>query len=130
LAFTWLKDHGLEASTGAGDCRACHEPQTCDDCHQGTGIFGARGSPHPPGWKFNHFAEADFGAECLSCHETRETCTNCHRAMMRLPHPLGPAWANPATGGEHKGEFGASPEACLSCHDLGAKDPVCARCHK
>jgi len=129
LTAVWLDDHGLEALAGASNCTGCHQQSSCDNCHQGHNVFGAKGSPHPPGWLFNHFTDTDFGAECLSCHETRTKCVSCHRAMIPAPHSFGPAFANPETGGEHTEEFRASPQTCLACHDLGKRDPTCARCH-
>ena len=125
----WGIMHGLEASFGTSNCNSCHAQESCDDCHQGNSIFGAKGSPHQPTWLFNHFAEADFGGECLVCHEVRSYCTDCHRVMIRAPHPFGYAYANPTDGGDHKADYEAFPESCLSCHDLGDVDPTCVRCH-
>ena len=129
LTAAWLAEHGQEALAGSSDCAACHRQSSCDACHQGYNLAGAKGSPHPVGWLFNHFAEADFGAECLSCHETRTSCVSCHRAMLPVPHSFGPEFADPVSGGEHSQEFEASPQACLACHDLGKMEPTCARCH-
>ncbi len=123
---SWIEDHGLEASVGTADCASCHSQTVCDECHQGNNIYG---SPHLPTWKFDHFTSASFGEDCLSCHEDRESCTACHRAMIPLNHPLGPLWANKTTGGDHTMEAGAFIEACLACHDLGAEDPSCVKCH-
>ena len=123
---TWRDDHGLEAAFASSDCASCHAQYSCDECHQGVNIYG---SPHPPSWKFDHFAAASFGSECLSCHETRQTCTACHRALLPIPHELGPVWANDIDGGEHCTEAEAFTEVCLSCHDLGEAEPTCARCH-
>jgi hypothetical protein len=122
---TWMKDHGIEAVTGASECQACHEQESCAECHQGENIYG---KPHSVDWIFNHFTEADFGGECLACHETRQFCTNCHRTMLPVPHPLGLIWAND-DGGEHTAEAETFIETCLSCHDLGGDNPTCARCH-
>jgi len=44
----WIQDHGLEAAAATTDCRQCHDQSNCDDCHQGTKVFGAKNSPHPP----------------------------------------------------------------------------------
>ena len=122
---SWHQDHGMEASVGTSDCSQCHDQSSCGDCHQGTNIDG---KPHPAGWVFNHFAEADFGGECMVCHETRETCTTCHRAINLLPHELGHEFAN-SDGGSHTELAGSFIETCISCHDVGGDDPTCARCH-
>lgn len=124
---TWSMDHGLEASMATSDCASCHTQQSCDECHQGENITG---KPHPDGWMFNHFAETSYGGECLACHETRESCTSCHRAMLPIPHEMGPGYANLNGGGLHQYEARDFAETCLSCHDLGGQDPTCARCHQ
>lgn len=124
---TWRQDHGWEASAATTDCASCHSQSSCDQCHQGLNLYG---SPHPPGWVFSHYADAAWGAECLSCHETRRSCTDCHRRSLPLAHPLGPDWANRTTGGEHRNQAEAFMESCLACHDLGAADPTCAKCHR
>ncbi len=119
-------DHGLEASHGTTDCMACHEQITCDSCHQGTTVFA---TPHEPNWIANHFAESAFGGECMVCHETRDECVTCHKAVLGTPHELGPAWANNVDGGEHKEEAEMFMEACISCHDVGNADLTCITCH-
>ncbi|MFH0765354.1 MAG: hypothetical protein V2A61_02930 [Calditrichota bacterium] len=124
---SWPQDHGLEARLQTSDCSACHAPQTCDQCHQGINLYG---TPHPPTWIFNHFAESSFGGECLSCHETRRFCVDCHRVSLPPPHGFGLDYANPQTGGAHATDAESFPETCLSCHDVGNADPTCARCHE
>lgn len=126
-AVAWLNDHGLEASLGTSDCAQCHDQASCDVCHQGIGPWDI---PHSDDWLFRHSAEVAFGAECLVCHETRESCTNCHRSMIPMPHSFGPAWANDVNGGEHQRDAEAFMDACISCHDIEGGDPTCARCHE
>ena len=122
---SWRMDHGLDASAGISNCGQCHTQETCDDCHQGTNLAG---KPHPAGWLFNHFAEADFGGDCMVCHESREECTACHRAWLPIPHEIGPAFANDE-GGDHTKLAESFIETCVSCHDIGGDDPTCAQCH-
>lgn len=124
---SWSQDHGLDAGAGIVDCGSCHAQSSCDECHQGFNLFG---NPHPVTWKFNHFAESAYGSECMSCHETRETCTSCHRKTLTMPHELGELWANKSNGGAHREEAEAFIEVCLSCHDVGESDPTCAKCHE
>lgn len=126
VLITWRQDHGLEAGVMSSDCWKCHTQNNCDDCHQGVNLYG---SPHPVTWKFNHFEASSFGEECLVCHETRETCTNCHRLMRPIPHELGPSFAEWGVGGTHVEEAKAFIETCISCHDVGNADPTCAKCH-
>lgn len=122
-----MSDHGLEASFGTTECAACHEQQSCDECHQGINLYG---SPHSPTWMFDHFTEVSWGRDCFTCHETRESCTSCHKTMVPVPHELGPRYASYPGGGEHAEEAKAFSETCLSCHDIGGDDPTCARCHQ
>lgn len=126
LLTTWNTDHGMDARLAGTDCASCHTQQSCDMCHQGINISG---SPHPPTWKFNHFAETSFGSECLSCHQTRSYCTDCHKSTRPVPHPIGSGFANRQTGGDHKQDFAMFTESCLSCHDLGSARNTCNRCH-
>lgn len=123
---SWNIDHGIEAALNTSDCSMCHAQQDCDECHQGLNLFG---KPHSPTWRFDHFAETSFGGECMVCHETRETCTNCHRTTRTIPHPTGYDYANTDGGGDHRDDAAAFPETCISCHDIGNDDPTCARCH-
>lgn len=122
----WRRDHGLEATAATSDCASCHAQASCDACHQGVLLDG---SPHDAAWLHEHWAEASFGQDCLVCHETRRACTECHRALVPVPHVFGPGFANDRDGGTHADEAEAFPETCLSCHDVESADPVCARCH-
>lgn len=124
---TWNSDHGLEASAGTSDCAMCHEQASCDECHQGLNLYG---TPHPPTWKFNHSTETMTGAECLVCHETRESCVVCHKSMLPRPHVLGLTYANTRDGGDHKEDAEIFIESCLACHDVTNDDPTCAKCHE
>lgn len=126
--FTWKQtDHGLEARHPVSDCAVCHTQQSCNQCHQGINLTG---TPHAPHWVFNHSVEVGFGAQCMSCHQTRSQCVDCHRKMLPIPHPIGAGYANRQDGGEHMLEFKMYTESCLSCHDVGtSKISTCARCH-
>ncbi len=122
----WTKNlHGIEATARKTECWVCHNQSSCDACHNSTGVTG---KPHPAGYRFNHATDAAFGGRCLTCHETREYCTSCHRASIPMRHPLGSAWAN-LQGGAHRDEAQKFIETCLACHDVGKSEPTCARCH-
>lgn len=131
--LSWHLDHGLESAFMShgdeNDCSICHSQQSCDACHQGHMVTGG-GTAHPPTWLRGHFAETNYGHECLVCHESRDYCTSCHRASVPRPHILGPAYANETTGGEHVDDFKAFPESCISCHDRDESEPTCAKCHQ
>lgn len=118
--------HGMDANVNVVECRVCHEQSSCDQCHSNA---TRKLSPHGPNYLFNHATDAAMGGRCLSCHETRESCTSCHRATIPLRHPLGFSWANLEKGGNHAEEGRMYFESCLACHDQGANEPTCARCH-
>lgn len=125
---SYLSDHGYDAYAAGGDCAACHEQTSCDECHQGENVLA--GTPHPPEWTFTHHLETMYGRECLACHETRNECVTCHRATVPTPHELGPAFANNNGGGSHATDAKGFILQCLVCHDVENSDPVCARCHQ
>ncbi|RJP76421.1 MAG: hypothetical protein C4524_10110 [Candidatus Zixiibacteriota bacterium] len=123
------RQHGQDASLQPEWCTRCHAQRFCLDCHEGENL---QGRIHPLNFRFTHpFSVLDQESECLTCHETREFCVDCHRQQRVLTHPLGAGWANVTTGGAHAGEAEANLESCLSCHDLGLDDPTCIRpgCH-
>jgi hypothetical protein len=128
LNFTeWTRQHGLEAAFDPDYFDQYFELGYCEDCHQGLNL---KGEVHQPGWLFVHSDEAMAGGECFVCHEDRMECSECHRALLPIPHPLGvPSFANRDEGGQHKAEAKAFYEACISCHDMGQASPTCERCH-
>ncbi len=125
----WTADHGMEASISNSSCTICHNQESCDDCHQGTGVYGSGMSPHDPTWIHDHGIEATFGGNCLTCHEDNSYCVDCHRSMAPVPHELGPTYANGVDGGLHVEDARAFPETCIVCHDMAAMEPTCASCH-
>ncbi len=125
----WVADHSMEASISNSACVICHSQESCDDCHQGTAVYGSGMSPHGPSWLLDHGFEASFGGNCLTCHEDNSYCVDCHRNSVRTPHELGPTYANGTNGGLHVDEARAFPETCIICHDTGLEEPVCATCH-
>jgi hypothetical protein len=125
----YRRTHGRDAALEEERCTRCHAQRFCLDCHEGENL---QGHVHPLNFRFTHrFEVQDQEAECLTCHESRDFCVDCHRRQRILPHPLGSAWARPNTGGGHSAEAEANLESCLSCHDLGLEDPTCIRpgCH-
>ncbi|MDK9699851.1 MAG: hypothetical protein OEM52_06900 [bacterium] len=127
LSFDWKQMHGTEAAMKVTECNVCHEPKSCDECHNGSKLTN---SPHPVGFRFNHAVDAAFGGRCLSCHETKAKCTDCHRREIPVRHAMGTLWANRNNGGEHVEEARMAMESCLACHDQGKTEPACVRCHK
>jgi hypothetical protein len=126
----WHEDHGIEASLVSTDCAVCHMQSDCDDCHQGTAVYGSGFSPHSPTWIHEHAVDASFGGECTVCHVSTRECTSCHRSMVPVPHGFGPDFANRQDGGTHAEDARAWPETCVVCHDMSGMDPTCANCHQ
>ncbi|MCX7834968.1 MAG: hypothetical protein N2450_02705 [bacterium] len=118
--------HGLDASANLVECRVCHEQASCDQCHSNS---TSNLSPHSPNYIFQHSTDAAMGGRCLSCHETRQFCTDCHRKSIPIRHPLGYQWANTGAGGKHAEEGKLYFESCLACHDQSPQEPTCVRCH-
>ena len=129
-AQDFRRRHGVAAALEDRRCRMCHEQRYCQDCHEGVNL---QGDIHPLNFRQTHTFDAQGKEEdCLVCHESRFFCVDCHRNSLVLRHPLGQFWANSSDGGTHREEAESDLERCLSCHDLGASDPVCLRpgCHK
>lgn len=120
--------HGLDANANLVECRVCHEQSSCDRCHSNATTNNL--SPHSPNYLFYHSTDAAMGGRCLSCHETRKYCTDCHRNTIPIRHPFGYSWANTTTGGKHAEEGKFYFESCLACHDQDSTEPTCARCHQ
>ncbi len=129
-AQDFRRRHGVMAGLDDRSCGMCHEQRYCQDCHEGVNL---QGNIHPLNFRQTHAFEA-LGKEedCLVCHESRSFCVDCHRSNLVLRHPLGQIWANVTDGGKHREAAETDLDNCLSCHDLGASDPVCLRpgCHK
>jgi hypothetical protein len=109
--------HGAHAQWNSQSCAACHEEDSCAECHQHTEPRSHRAGFGTP--SNNHCVQCHFPVEssCAVCHESVE-----HRTAPRTPHD--------ADGGEpgncalcHPGGVaGAAPHrfnasvSCLACH--------------
>jgi hypothetical protein len=130
-ADDFRRAHGPQAELDPNRCTECHAQRFCQNCHEGVNL---QGRIHPLNFVQVHPFEArGQEEECLSCHQTRQFCVDCHNQPGHrvINHPVGPGWANTTEGGAHRDEASTGLESCLDCHDLGAADPVCTRpgCH-
>lgn len=124
----WENRHGLAATCDPGRCDQCHGPSACLDCHAGDNV---EPRVHALGFAYSHALQARGHAfECATCHQEQDDCIACHRAERVLPqnHSRGD-WLRPTDGGAHASEGLFDMESCVSCHDEGASEPTCARCH-
>ena len=124
----WIPRHGLAARVDQNRCNECHGPAGCLDCHAGDDV---RPRTHDLGFAYSHGPAArGHEAECATCHQEPERCVGCHRAEHVLPRNHSRAdWLRPTDGGAHATEGLFDIESCIACHDAGAAEPNCARCH-
>lgn len=102
-----------KASENDQECRFCHGPTFCRDCHK-------MDMPHPSKWQENHAQTAQKvgGSACTFCHPDREACKACHHAGYEAG---GAPWTevHPTTA-QNEGV-----EKCVGCHST----KTCAHCH-
>lgn len=121
--------HGVEAGHMQQDCSNCHAQVDCQDCHSGDNVAPR---VHRESFAFDHAWEARGSMlECSTCHVDAGFCADCHRTNNVLPRNHSRAdWLLPTgDGGAHGTEALLEMEGCISCHDSGASDPLCADCH-
>ena len=129
-AVGWELWHGVEAGHDQQDCSNCHAQVDCQDCHAGDNVAPR---VHPLNYAFDHALDARGNQmECTTCHFDPSYCADCHRVNDVLPRNHSRAdWVLPegTDGGSHGTEALLEMEACISCHDTGSSDPICAQCH-
>ena len=126
----WELWHGVEAGHDQQNCSNCHAQVDCQDCHSGDNVERPRS--HRLNFAFDHAWEARGNQiECATCHMDPGFCADCHRQNDVLPRNHSRAdWLLPTgDGGAHGTEALLEMEGCISCHDTGASDPLCADCH-
>jgi hypothetical protein len=126
-----LASHGETESGGAFACADCHpegyvefDQTICADCHAGIGVA------------FMKQHEADFGADCLACHDGSGNTAVDHDTF---DFKLTGAHAAVACDGCHEGaqslqDYRRAPQDCFSCHEDddehdGAYGKDCGSCH-
>ena len=103
-------------------CNKCHDskkaPQNCATCHTDS----MRPTDHLVNWNKLHKVKANQNeAGCITCHESRNFCLDCHKGLEK------PASThNPNFELTHKFEARISTTSCNSCH----KENFCSDCHK
>jgi len=124
----WQSGHGLCAREDQGQCYQCHTEISCQECHAGDNV---RPRSHSLNYAYNHAISARGNElQCATCHQESTYCSNCHIAERVLPqdHSQG-GWVSLSGGGRHATEGLFNLESCIACHDTGAAEPSCARCH-
>jgi nitrate/TMAO reductase-like tetraheme cytochrome c subunit len=110
------------------NCITCHTKQYCQDCHEAENIDRLT---HPLNFEFTHALDAQSKeSNCITCHESRSFCSDCHVDNNILPHNHTVGWSNniPDDGGRHSLEASIDLENCMTCHERNAEE-VCALCH-
>jgi hypothetical protein len=131
IPFTHVKQwywlHGVDARISEESCANCHTQIDCQDCHTGNNV---RPRSHTLNYAFNHALDArGREMQCATCHQEPGFCQACHIAEGVLPTDHSQAGWIGAGGGQHAIEARFDIESCVACHDQGADDPNCARCH-
>ena len=97
----FMSRHSLEAKSDPGLCATCHATDTCQRCHESSGVaskFEAVASPHPTGWvglssNLHGPAARRDPLSCASCHggAGEMLCVSCHSVggVGGNPHPAG-----------------------------------------
>ncbi len=125
---TWSNSHGLCARENPDQCWQCHTETSCQDCHAGDNV---RPRSHRLNYAFDHALDARGNQmQCATCHLEPTYCSNCHIAERVLPQDHSQVgWVRNNGGGYHATEGLFNLESCIACHDTGAEEPTCARCH-
>ncbi len=125
---TWQNNHGLAARDDQGRCYQCHTENTCLECHSGDNV---RPRSHNLNYVYGHALDARGNEmQCATCHLEPTYCSSCHLAERVLPlNHSSAGWVSLSGGGLHATEAVFDLENCIACHDAGADDPSCARCH-
>jgi len=161
----WLRYHGHEQRAGAqekgsGGCRDCHDKlalsdgeqrpkgDSCAACHSPSNVplrpaqlnldKPQQVTVHRGDWLSRHNQEARLdGKACLTCHEQRHFCNDCHERLgvaagkvlggNNNPHPAG--WILRGSGQFHGDAVRRDALGCAVCHDRGAASN-CVTCHR
>ncbi len=146
----WILSHARAGRMERATCEACHSPEFCVDCHDGT---YKPFSIHPADFVNTHQVAARQGSmQCAGCHRLQTFCVTCHERLgvgsqaptgrvagntgptptFRLPpsetnlrfHP--PGWKDDVVGPNHHAHQARRNVAtCASCH----REETCAVCH-
>ncbi len=123
-----LAQNGVINVLGNKKCALCHQPEYCQDCHEGENLDRRT---HPLNFEFTHALAAE-GKEhqCFACHTEHQFCIDCHRDRQIMPHNHIAGWVNriPDDGGRHRVEAESDLESCMACHEQNAEQ-ICQPCH-
>lgn len=112
----WKRSHGAHSrqvliGTGGTTCEQCHQPRSCDRCHQQEAPFN-----HTNSWRGrSHGLVASIDrTSCTTCHRP-DYCVRCH---------------NTTAPRSHRGTFGAPRNNhCVGCH-VQSVGQGCGTCHR
>ena len=130
--FDFVRDHSLAAKVDGEVCETCHQPASCERCHDG--VLRPQ-EIHPPNYTLMHGMDSLSGeTDCSTCHMEQDFCVECHEGTrvgetLRPPpgaslHPPGFV-EDPSSESFHGEEARRSIEACVSCHS----EATCIGCH-
>jgi hypothetical protein len=137
--LNFVQDHAGVAKANPSLCRACHDDDSCLDCHAGS-MRPLR--IHAADFLSTHGMDARSGrSDCQSCHRAQTDCLACHQRVGLSSdrgsdesafgpgaavafHPAG--WSD-GIGGRQGHAFAAQRNirACVSCHE----EDSCLACH-
>lgn len=109
--------HGAHAQWDSQSCAACHEEDSCMQCHEQTQPLSHRSGFLAP--RNNHCVQCHVQEEnsCMLCHESIE-----HRTAPRMPHDVGGGFAGNCAECHPNGIPGVAPHlvnasvSCRTCH--------------
>ena len=164
-SVNFIFSHKFAASNFDSNCIMCHQRRSCEDCHEATNTITEENTgddfyqPYAPttsnadgknqqiakvhefNYRFIHGIDAQGkSAECQTCHQIENFCTNCHQSekqdfALEGIAPASHLKPNFSTigvgtgGGLHAQMARRDIESCQSCHDVQGADPTCITCH-
>jgi len=129
-----LAGHGLRADGSPFTCTDCHTESlarfdvvTCEDCHRRDDAI------------FMQAHVADFGTDCLGCHDGIDSYSRANFDHSRLVFPLTGKHTDATCSGCHLNsrtiaDLQAAPRGCVACHAQddaheGQFGQDCTACH-
>ncbi len=108
----WLAKH---VDGDSDRCQYCHAEPVCSDCHGGFEM------PHPVELLLDHGEPAYESAKsCALCHDDREDCLQCHRALTPSDH-------TDIFMMDHGRRATGRLDYCYLCH---SSESLCGACHQ
>ncbi len=162
----FIQEHKNPARLGTVEnkCATCHGENFCQECHDAANLvqnvklpanFHTPSAPKTSGndntkelivqkvhglnYRFTHAIDAKGKeSDCLTCHDQRTFCAECHSPNGIESNKLTPVWHGGSSfvtigrgsgGGRHAQYARRDIESCATCHDTNGNDPSCTICH-